>query len=89
MQKVVPKSHSKTGQKNDRFFIDFGVPLGSKMEPKIDKKLVIFQVGVPEGPRGSPGVDLGRSLGGFLVIFGPILGCFWSLLAKGFVRIGR
>ena len=27
-EKVVPKSHSKTGLKNDRFLIDFGVPFG-------------------------------------------------------------
>jgi len=33
-EKVVPKSHSKTGIKNDRFLIDFGVPLGSQMEPE-------------------------------------------------------
>ena len=34
LQKVVPKSHPKTGLKNDRFLIDFGVPLGSQMEPE-------------------------------------------------------
>ena len=27
-EKMVPKSHSKTGIKNDRFLIDFGVPFG-------------------------------------------------------------
>ena len=34
------------------FLIDFGVPLGSNMEAKIDKTSIIFQVGVPEGPMG-------------------------------------
>ena len=33
-EKVVPKSHSKTGLKNDRFLIDFGVPLGTLWEPE-------------------------------------------------------
>ena len=31
-EKVVPKSHSKTGLKNDRFLINFGVPLGTLLE---------------------------------------------------------
>ena len=33
-EKVVPKSHSKTCLKHNRFLIDFGVPLGSQMEPE-------------------------------------------------------
>ena len=52
--------------KNDQILIDLGVPLGSKMEPKIDQKSIIFQVGDPEGPRGRFGKD-----------FGPILELFW------------
>ena len=91
-EKVVPKSHSKTGLKNDRFLIDFGVPLGSKMEPKIDQKLVIFQVGVPEGPRGSPGVDFGRIFddfwsyfGVFLVTFSEGFRAYRSLVSHGFL----
>ena len=75
-EKVVPKSHSKTGLKNDRFLIDFGVPLGSKMEPKIDQKSIIFQVGVPEGPRGR-----------FWKDFGPIWELFWDDFLKVFGRI--
>ena len=59
-EKVVPKRHSKTGLKNDRFLVDFGDQLGTLLEPKIDEKSIIFQVGVPEGPRGSPGVDFER-----------------------------
>ena len=51
-QKEVLKSLSILGRKNDQFLIDFGVPLGFKMEPTIDQKSIIFQVGVPEGPRG-------------------------------------
>ena len=41
--------------------------LGSKMEPKIDQKSIIFQVGVPEGPRGR-----------FWKDFGSILELFWD-----------
>ena len=73
---MVPKSHSKTGLKNDRFLIDFGVPFGSKMEPKIDQKSIIFQVGVPEGPRGR-----------FWKDFGSILELFWDDFWKVFGRI--
>ena len=36
-EKVVPKSHSKTGLKNDRLLIDFGVPLGTHLEPERGK----------------------------------------------------
>ena len=36
-EKVVPKSHSKTGLKNDRFLVDFGVPLGTLLEPERGK----------------------------------------------------
>jgi len=36
-EKVVPKSHSKTGRKNDRFLVDFGVPLGTLLEPERGK----------------------------------------------------
>ena len=66
-QKEVLKSLSKLGRNNDNFFIDFGIPLGSKMEPKIDQKSIIFEVGVPEGPRGR-----------FWKDFGPILELFWD-----------
>ena len=69
---MVPKSHSKTGPKNDRFLVDFGVPLGTLLEPKVDQKSIIFQVGVPEGPRGSPGVDFGRIFDQCWTYFGMI-----------------
>ena len=36
-EKVVPKSHSKTGLNNDRFLVDFGVPLGTLLEPERGK----------------------------------------------------
>ena len=62
--------------KNDRLLIDFGVPFGSKMEPKIDQKSIIFQVGVPEGPRGSPGVDFERIFDDFCSYFGMFLVTF-------------
>ena len=37
LQKVVPKSHSKTGLKNDRFLVDLGVPFGTLLEPERGK----------------------------------------------------
>ena len=37
-EKVVPKSHSKTSLKNDRFFVDFGVPLGTLWAPQKHSK---------------------------------------------------
>ena len=46
------------------------------MEPKIDKKSIIFEVGVPEGPRGR-----------FWKDFGPILELFWDDFSKVFGRI--
>ena len=36
-EKVVPKSHSKTGTKNCRFLVDFGIPLGTLLEPERGK----------------------------------------------------
>ena len=36
-EKVVPKSHSKTVLKNDRLLVDFGVPLGTLLEPERGK----------------------------------------------------
>ena len=54
-----PRASKRGSQKSLKFrmkkyncLIDFGVPLGSKMELKINQKSIIFQVGVPEGPRG-------------------------------------
>ena len=40
MKQMVPKSNSKTGPKNDRFLIDFGVPLGVENGAKMDTKRV-------------------------------------------------
>ena len=56
--------------------IDVGVPLGFKMEPNIDQQLIMFQVGVPEGPRGR-----------FWKDFGPILELFWDVFLKVFGRM--
>ena len=56
--------------------IDFGVPLGVKMEPKIDQQSIIFQVGVPEGPRGR-----------FWKDFRPFWELFWDDFSKVFGRI--
>ena len=75
-QKEVLKSLSKIGRKNYQFLIDFGVPLGSKMELKIDQKSIIFEVGVPEGPRGR-----------FWKDFGSILELCWDDFSKVFRRI--
>ena len=75
-QKEVLKSLSKSWRQNYHFLIDFGVPLGSKMEPKIDQTSIIFQVGDPEGPRGR-----------FWKDFGPILELFWDDFLKVFGRI--
>ena len=46
------------------------------MEPNIDQKSIIFQVGVPEGPRGR-----------FWKDFGPILELFWDDFSKVFGRM--
>ena len=46
------------------------------MEPKIDQKSIIFQVGVPEGPRGR-----------FWKDFGPFWELFWDDFSKVFGRI--
>ena len=46
------------------------------MEPKIDQKLTLAQVGVPEGPRGR-----------FWKDFGPMLELFWDDFSKVFGRI--
>ena len=48
------------------------VPLGSILEPNIDQKLNMFQVGVPEGPRGRSWKD-----------FGP----FWELCWDDFLKL--
>ena len=50
--------------------------MGSNLEPKIDQKLIIFQVGVPEGPRAR-----------FWKDFGPILELIWDDFSKVFGRI--
>ena len=76
LQKEVLKSLPKLCRKTHICLIDFGVPLGSKMEPNIDQKSIIFQVGAPEGPRGRCWKD-----------FGPILELFWDDFRKMFGRI--
>ena len=71
--------------KNDQFLIDLGVPLESKMEPKMDQKLIIFQVGVPEGPRGRFWKDFGAISELFWDDFAEVLGvyqCSDSLCSK-------
>ena len=80
-QKVVPKSLSKTGLKNDRFFIDFGVPFGV---PSGARKVQI------RGPKSDlrssrvPGALRGSILDGVLIILGIIFelcsGGFWTSL---------
>ena len=75
-KKEVLKSLSKLGRTNDQFLIDVGVPLGSKMEPKIDQKSIIFQAGVPQGPRGR-----------FWKDFRPFWELFWDDFSKVFGRI--
>ena len=76
-QKVVPKSHSKTGLKNDRCLINFGRFWGPFGVPNGARKV---QIRVPKSDLASS-----RVLGGlqgsiwhlFLVIFGPMLRWFW------------
>ena len=69
-EKVVPKSHSKTGLKNDRFLIDFGVLTGAIKGEIRGLKSDLCSSRVPGGVQGS-------ILGGFLMILGPILWWFW------------
>ena len=45
------------------------------MEPKIDNKLIIFQVGAPEGPRGRFWKDFGVFLELFWDDFWKVFGC--------------
>ena len=66
-EKVVPKSHSKTGLKTDRFLVDFGVPFGVQNGAQNGLKT---DLGSSRGSRGSQG----SILEGFSTIFGPILG---------------
>ena len=93
---MVPKSHSKTGLKNDRFLIDFGVPFGVEIKAKIGTFRVhigpLAQVGSPGGPRGSPGVDFGRIFDDFwsyfevfLVTFSEGFRAYRSLVSHGFL----
>ena len=56
-EKVVPKSHSKTGLKNDRFFVDFGVPFGVENGAKNGLKT---DLGSSRVPRGSQRLSRGR-----------------------------
>ena len=64
---VVPKSHSKTGLKNDRFLIDFGVPFGVQNGAQNGLKT---DIGSSRGSRGSQG----SILEGCWINFGAILG---------------
>ena len=79
-EKVVPKSHSKTGLKNDRFLINLGVPFGvpngaRKVQIRRHKGL-LSQVGSPGGPRGSPGIDFNRIFDDFWELFCRVVGHF-------------
>ena len=56
-EKVVPKSHSKTGLKNDRFLVDFGVPFGVQNAAKNDLK---NDLGSSRVARGSQRLSRGR-----------------------------
>ena len=66
---MVPKSRSKTGLKNDRFLVDFGVPFGVQNGAKNGLKT---DLGSSRGLRGSQG----SILEGFGTILGAILGGF-------------
>ena len=69
-EKVVPKSHSKTGLKNDRLFDrfwgPFGDPFGARKGEIRGLKSDLCSSRVPGGVQGS-------ILGGFLMILEPIL----------------
>ena len=56
-EKVVPKSHSKTGLKNDRFLVDFGVPFGVENGAKNGLKT---DLGSSRVARGSQRLSRGR-----------------------------
>ena len=56
-EKVVPKSHSKTGLKNDRFLVDYGVPFGVENGAKNGLKT---DLGSSRVPRGSQRLSRGR-----------------------------
>ena len=66
-------------------------PLGHHLGPKWSQKRqhegLKSDLGSSRGGQGVPEALQGSILRGFLMILGAILGCFWSLLAKGFVRV--
>ena len=68
-------------------------PLGHHLGPKWSQKRqhegLKSDLGSSKGRQGVPEALQGSILDGFLMILGAILVCFWSLLVKGFVRVGR
>ena len=68
-------------------------PLGHHLGPKWSQKRqhegLKSDLGSSRGGQGVPEALQGSILEGILIIFGPSLVCFGSLLAKGFMRVGR
>ena len=73
---MVPKSHSKTGLKNDRLLIDFGVPFGVQNGVQNGLKTDLGSSRVPECPRGR-----------FWKDFRPFVELFWDDFLKVVRRI--
>ena len=71
----------KVSQNYDQTMISFwsilGSLLGFKMDPERVHKGLLAQVGLPGGPRGSPGADFERIFDHFETYFGMI---FWRFL---------
>ena len=65
LENVVPKSQSKNISKIMCFSSIWGSHLGSQTEPERVHKGFLSHIGSPGGPRGSPGVDFGRSFDDF------------------------
>jgi len=75
-EKVVPKSHSKTCLKNDRFLVDFGVPFGVQNGAKNGLKT---DLGSSRVARGSQRLSRGRTwkdFWWFLELFWSVVGHF-------------
>ena len=68
-------------------------PLGHHLGPKWSQKRqhegLKSDLGSSRGGQGVPEALQGSILEGILIIFGPILVCFWSLLEKCFMGVGR
>ena len=66
-----------------------GHHLCAKWSQKRQHEGLKSDLGLSKGRQGVPEALQGSILKGFLLIFGLILVCFWSLLVKGFVCVGR